>query len=137
MLQMRTELTMLQREHTESYERLQEKQDEITKLQDRLEALYESRYQEKQDEIAELQDRLESRPWVLEEEEVILTNERIGGGAYGEVKVALFRGTRVAAKCLHQLIVSDYNRGVYFVHQRDGHILQNTPPQHCTVYWSH
>ena len=112
MLQMRTELTMLQRERTVSYERLQEKQDEITELQDRLEALYEN-LQEKQDEIAELQDRLESRPWVLEEEEVILTNERIGGGAYGEVKVALFRGTRVAAKCLHQLIVSDYNRGVF------------------------
>jgi len=29
------------------------------------------------------------------------------------VKVAVFRGTRVAAKCLHELIVSDYNRGVF------------------------
>ena len=66
-----------------------------------------------QEEVEDLRDRLESRPWVVERDEVTLTNEKIGGGAYGEVKVAIFRGTRVAAKCLHQLIVSDYNRGVF------------------------
>ena len=66
-----------------------------------------------QEEVKDLRDHLESRPWVVEKDEVILTNEKLGGGAYGEVRVAIFRGTRVAAKCLHQLIVSDYNRGVF------------------------
>ena len=65
------------------------------------------------DENEDLRDRLESRPWVVERDEVTLTDEKLGGGAYGEVRVAIFRGTRVAAKCLHQLIVSDYNRGVF------------------------
>ena len=66
-----------------------------------------------QEENEDLRDRLESRPWVVERGEVNLTHEKLGGGAYGEVRVAIFRGTRVAAKCLHQLIVSDYNRGVF------------------------
>ncbi len=44
---------------------------------------------------------------------MILTEEKIGGGAYGEVRVATFRGIRVAAKCLHDLIVSDYNRALF------------------------
>ena len=108
-------------------EKLGIKDIELSESQDRV--------HQKQGEIQLLQERLESRPWVLEKEEVDLTNEIIGGGAYGEVRVAIFRGTRVAAKCLHQLIVSDYNRGVFY--QRDGDILQNTSPQHCAVCWSH
>ena len=64
-------------------------------------------------EIQSLHVRLESRTWVLKKEEVVITDEKLGDGSYGEVKVAIFRGTRVAAKCLHQLIVSDYNRGVF------------------------
>ena len=67
----------------------------------------------KQVEIRTLQDRLQSCPWVLEREEVVVTDERLGVGAFGEVRVAIFRGTKVAAKCLHQLIVSNYNRGIF------------------------
>ena len=88
---------------------MQEKLDikviELSESQDRV--------HQKQGEIQLLQERLESRPWVLEKEEVDLTNEIIGGGAYGEVRIAIFRGIRVAAKRLHQLIASDYNRGVF------------------------
>ena len=64
-------------------------------------------------EIRSLQDRLQSCPWVLEREEVVLTDERLGVGAFGEVRVTIFRGTKVAAKCLHQLIVSNYNWGIF------------------------
>ena len=52
--------------------------------------------------------------WVLSNEEVIMTQEVLGGGAYGEVKVAIFRGLRVAAKSLHGIIISDYNQDVFF-----------------------
>lgn len=37
-----------------------------------------------------------------------MTQEVIGKGGYGEVKVAVFRGLRVAAKCLHDVILSPY-----------------------------
>ena len=64
-------------------------------------------------EIVDLHNQLESRPWILQREEVQITEERIGGGAYGEVRVAIFRGTRVAAKCLHEIIVSRHNRDIF------------------------
>ena len=39
-----------------------------------------------------------------------LTSEEVGTGSWGKVIVAKFRGVRVAAKCMHQVIISDYNR---------------------------
>ena len=47
--------------------------------------------------------------WVVRKEEVEMTEEVIGNGAWGEVRVAKFRSLRVAAKQLHQLIQSDFN----------------------------
>ena len=52
--------------------------------------------------------------WVVSKEEVTMTQEVLGGGAYGEVKVAVFRGLRVAAKSLHGMIISDYNQDVFY-----------------------
>ena len=103
------ELNVLQ----ESLHRIdQERQEAERKLQLEINALQEEN-EDLRKEVEDLRDRLESRPWVVERDEVTLTHEKLGGGAYGEVRVAIFRGTRVAAKCLHQLIVSDYNRGVF------------------------
>lgn len=69
--------------------------------------------QQQHADIADLEDKLNSRPWVLSNEEVELTDVKIGGGAYGEVRLAVFRGSEVAAKCLHELIVSEYNLEVF------------------------
>ena len=38
-----------------------------------------------------------------------MTNEIVGKGGWGEVKVAIFRGTKVAAKCLHEVIIAEHN----------------------------
>ena len=38
-----------------------------------------------------------------------MTSEVVGRGRWGEVRVAKFRGLRVAAKCPYQVILSDYN----------------------------
>ena len=43
-------------------------------------------------------------PWVVRREEVVMTSEVVGREGWGEVRVAEFRGLRVAAKCLHQVI---------------------------------
>ena len=48
--------------------------------------------------------------WEVRTDEIVLTDEELGRGGWGSVKVATFRATRVAAKCLHELIVSNYNR---------------------------
>ena len=61
--------------------------------------------------------RLEARShdqfWVVNREEIQLTDQELGRGGWAVVKVAKFRGLRVAAKCLHTLIVSDYNRQLF------------------------
>ena len=52
----------------------------------------------------------QSQPfWVVGREEITLTEEVIGAGAWAAIKVAIFRGQRVAAKCLHQQIISAHN----------------------------
>ena len=46
---------------------------------------------------------------MVRREEVEMTRRVVSRGGWGEVKVAKFRGLRVAAKCLYQVILSDYN----------------------------
>jgi len=47
--------------------------------------------------------------WVVHREEIQLTDHELGRGGWAIVKEAKFRGLRVAAKCLHTFIISDYN----------------------------
>ena len=53
------------------------------------------------------------RQWVVERREIHITEDVLGGGGWGEVKVAKFRGTKVAAKSLYQDIRSDYYRQLF------------------------
>ena len=48
--------------------------------------------------------------WVIDRGEIELTEEELGRGGWGVVKVGNFRGLRAAAKILYNVIVSDYNR---------------------------
>ncbi len=50
---------------------------------------------------------------MVHREEIQLTEEELGRGGWAVVKVAKFRGVRVAAKCLHHQIISDYNRDLF------------------------
>ena len=49
----------------------------------------------------------------MKKEAIEITEEILGKGGWGEVKVAKFRGLRVAAKCLHEVILSPYNISVF------------------------
>ena len=52
----------------------------------------------------------QSQPfWVVERQEIHLTPEKLGEGGWANVSVAIFRGQRVAAKCLHNEIISAHN----------------------------
>ena len=52
--------------------------------------------------------RLETQ-WVVERREIQLTDQELGRRAWATVSVAMFRGARVAAKCVHNQIVSPHN----------------------------
>ena len=47
--------------------------------------------------------------WVISRDEVHITEEEIGRGGWGSIRVAEFRGQRVAAKMLHDQIISPNN----------------------------
>ena len=51
--------------------------------------------------------------WMVERGEIQLTQRELGRGGWAAVRVAEFRGLQVAAKCLHTIIISDYNRQLF------------------------
>ena len=51
--------------------------------------------------------------WSITPSELRMTEERIGGGGWGEVKVGYYHGTKVAVKEMYPVIVSDYNRETF------------------------
>ena len=42
-----------------------------------------------------------------------MTGKILETGRWGEVKGSIFRGTKVAVKCLHQMILSEYNLDLF------------------------
>ena len=55
----------------------------------------------------------QSPTWVVNRREINLSEKELGRGAYGWVKEATFRGCKVAVKCLHDQLISDYNLHVF------------------------
>ena len=53
------------------------------------------------------------RPWLVRRAEIHMTSEKLGGGGWGEVKVAEFRGIRVAAKVLFRQLQSPYYHNIF------------------------
>jgi len=52
-------------------------------------------------------------PWVVQRDEILLTDDELGRGGWAVVRVARFRAINVAAKCLYSQIVSDCNRHLF------------------------
>ena len=79
---------------------------------------YRRQLQEKERELQEAvhicqQQVLTDDHWVINKDEVILTEEELGRGSYATVKVGVFRGLRVAVKSLHTIIISNYNLALF------------------------
>ena len=62
--------------------------------------------------LAEYQ-RHQSCDWIIQREEIVLSEEILGRGAWGNVREGCFRGCKVAVKEIHELILSDHNRKLF------------------------
>ena len=62
--------------------------------------------------LQRLEDTVE-RLWAISRDEILLSNNILGTGGWGYVTEATFRGRRVAAKCLHEAIVSPHNQELF------------------------
>ena len=69
--------------------------------------------QDIEQQLEQLHSQQDQPHWVVGREEVIMTQEVLGNGSYGKVKVAVFRGLRVAAKTLHGIIISEYTSELF------------------------
>ena len=59
-------------------------------------------------------DHLPLSSWMVERNEIkVLQETPLGVGGWGEVKVAMFRGIKVAAKFIHESIISPHNVGLF------------------------
>ena len=83
----------------------------INNLLERLRRLEGTSEQDKE-RIKRLEDTVE-RLWAISRDEVILSNNILGIGGWGSVREATYRGRRVAAKFLHEEIVSPHNQEVF------------------------
>ena len=74
----------------------------------------ERRLEESEGRLRECEDEMEQlreikRQWAVNREEILLTEEELGRGSWATVSVATFRGACVAAKVIHNQIVSQHN----------------------------
>ena len=101
----------------ENARELQEKEREIQAKEREVQAKNRE-LQEKERELRQSQDAVhryqqQDDHWVINKDEVILTETELGRGSFAVVKVGTFRGLRVAVKSLHTIIISNYNRGLF------------------------
>ena len=64
-------------------------------------------------DLIEQCNKTHPKDWILERKEITLTEKVAGVGAWGNVKVGRFRGTEVAVKQIHLLILSSHNRRLF------------------------
>ena len=90
----------------ESREEIHQSQQELLQSQEEIRQL-QQQLNQSQEEVQQL--RIQQDHWVVTKGDITMTQEVLGKGGWGEVRVAKFRGLRVAAKCLHDIIFSPYN----------------------------
>lgn len=89
--------------------------EELTQARTRLRELRqqktcsEERLRDLENQMAELQLNEGDINWIIPRDEIELSPNVLGEGSYGRVIMGNFRGSQVAVKDLHQLILSDYN----------------------------
>ena len=71
--------------------------------------------QEFEARIQRVEGHMRERPptWNIAKHQIEITDEILGRGAWGEVRIGVYQGTRVAIKKMHYVIISDYNRELF------------------------
>ena len=112
--QKRTLDETLQAQQTTFDEALQQSRARESQLEQRIQEA-ERRAEEAERRARDARQRAsEVEPsWVVQRDEINLTDTELGRGGWAVVRVAVFRGVRCAAKCLYRQIISNYNRRLF------------------------
>ena len=107
------------RQDRESLDREREHYEQRIRDSERTASESERRLRELQSAVSAAQEalaeyrRLEPRDWIIRREEVTLSENSLGVGAWGKVYEGTFRGCQVAVKQIHDLILSPHNRRLF------------------------
>ena len=102
----------LQERERQAGEREQDLQRQLQQAQQQLQESQErERGLEQQLRERDRQERESS--WVVSRNDIRMTERILGRGGWGEVRVARFHGLEVAAKVLHETIISEYNVSLF------------------------
>ena len=102
----------LQERERQAVEREQDLQRQLQQAQQQLQESQErERGLEQQLRERDRQERESS--WVVSRNDIRMTERILGRGGWGEVRVARFHGLEVAAKVLHETIISEYNVSLF------------------------
>ena len=114
--QLQRQLQQEQQQGQERERQLQQSRERERNLQQQLQQAR----QESQERERRLQQQLRERDrqeressWVVHRNDVIMTDKVLGRGGWGEVRVVHFHGLDVAAKVLHDTIISEYNVSLF------------------------
>ena len=102
--------TSLQSDLRRSSERLKEYEEMLERSDEELERLN-RQHEESQSELRRAKETIieSRRDWTIPRDEIEISDEVLGKGGWGWVKEGKFRGTKVAVKQMHEVIVSSYN----------------------------
>ena len=110
----RGELQDLRNELQNSRIQLEETQSELADTKSELEDIQRQQQAQLGSSASSLDSQSSSsRDWILGRGEIAVTDSVLGTGAWGNVKMGQFRGTRVAVKQIHLLILSPHNRRLF------------------------
>ena len=98
--QLTTQLQQLTRQVSTLHQQNREQNQQLTQLT--------THVQQQRGEFPSLQ-----HCWSIAEHHLQLTTQVLGRGAWGEVKVGIYQGTRVAVKKIHDVIISNHNRELF------------------------
>ena len=127
--ELRQELQVKENAVTEQQRNLEDERQQKTVVEERLRNLQlqieeennrhvsterelESALSAAQEALAEYQRR-QPRDWIIQREEVLMSDNVLGRGAWGIVREGTFRSCQVAAKEIHELILSPHNRRLF------------------------
>ena len=118
MLSSQRELQTKENAYREQQRLLEEERQQKATLEERLRNL-ELQMQEERSRHLSNERQLQSavsaaqKDWIIQREEVLLSESVLGKGAWGSVRQGTFRGCQVAVKEIHELILSPHNRRLF------------------------
>ena len=99
----------LQRQVEDGQQREQDLQRQLQQAQQQ----FQERERVLEQQLRERDRQERESSWVVSRNDIRMTERILGRGGWGEVRVARFHGLEVAAKVLHETIISEYNVSLF------------------------